>query len=241
MINKFFGMLLPSALLMMLVLAAGLYAQQAGTGNVSGLVSDANGAVVPNATVTITSKATNLTQTTTTNGDGLYSFVALKPGDYTIKVTAGQFTPLTIDATVIVGRVIDANATLGTGKVSAVVEVTGEGVQTTQSNSDAVQDEARITNLPINGRRFQDFVTLTPSAQVDPSRGQISLSGQRGINGNVNVDGVDYNQPFLAVCVAVRDPTQPLRSRRSRSRNFRLSRPVTMRSSDAARAASSTP
>jgi hypothetical protein len=54
-----------------------------------------------------------------------------------------------------------------------------------------------ITNLPINGRRFQDFVTLTPTAQVDPSRGQISLSGQRGINANVNVDGVDYNQPFF--------------------------------------------
>src|SRR5204863_5558530 len=74
---------------------------------------------------------------------------------------------------------------------------TAAGIQTTQSNTDAVQDEARIQNLPINGRRFQDFVTLTPTAQVDPSRGQISLSGQRGINGNVNVDGVDYNQPFF--------------------------------------------
>jgi hypothetical protein len=78
-----------------------------------------------------------------------------------------------------------------------VVQVTAEGVQTTTSNFDAVQNETAIQNLPINGRRFQDFVTLTPSAQVDPSRGQISLSGQRGINSNVNVDGVDYNQPFF--------------------------------------------
>jgi hypothetical protein len=60
-----------------------------------------------------------------------------------------------------------------------------------------VQNETAIQNLPINGRRFQDFVTLTPTAQVDPSRGQITLSGQRGINTNVNVDGVDYNQPFF--------------------------------------------
>jgi hypothetical protein len=58
-------------------------------------------------------------------------------------------------------------------------------------------NQKAIENLPINGRRFQDFVTLTPTAQVDPSRGQISLAGQRGINSNVEVDGVDYNQPFF--------------------------------------------
>jgi len=60
-----------------------------------------------------------------------------------------------------------------------------------------VLSETQINNLPINGRRFQDFVTLTPTAQVDPQRGQISLSGQRGINANINIDGVDYNQPFF--------------------------------------------
>jgi hypothetical protein len=60
-----------------------------------------------------------------------------------------------------------------------------------------VLNQRAIENLPINGRRFQDFVTLTPTAQVDPSRGQISIAGQRGINSNVNVDGVDYNNPFF--------------------------------------------
>src|ERR1700704_4734476 len=51
--------------------------------------------------------------------------------------------------------------------------------------------------FPFNGRRFQDFITLTPTAQVEPSRGQISLAGQRGINSSINVDGTDYNQPFF--------------------------------------------
>jgi len=177
--------------------AGSLFAQQAGTGAVNGSVTDPNGAVVPNATVTITNKATNSSRTTTTNNVGLYSFVALQPGDYEVKIAAGSFAPISLEVSVQVGRVVDANATLKTGNVAEVVQVTAEGLQTTQSNADAVIDVARIQDLPINGRRFQDFVTLTPTAQVDPSRGQISLSGQRGINGSVNVDGVDYNQPFF--------------------------------------------
>ena len=170
---------------------------QAGTGGIAVTVSDAAGAVVPNATVTLTNKATNQTQTATTSGAGLYNFVSLQPGSYTLKASAGSFAPQTLNIEVQVGRVTDANFTLGAGDVAAEVTVTAEGVQTTQSNSDAVISEAAISNLPINGRRFQDFATLTPTAQVDPSRGQISLSGQRGINGNVNVDGVDFNQPFF--------------------------------------------
>lgn len=170
---------------------------QAGTGQISGLVADANGAVVPNATVTLTSKATNASQTATTNEDGFYKFVLLQPGTYVVKASATSFSVQTIEAVVQVGRITDANFTLGASGVSAEVTVTAEGVQSTTSNFDAVQSETAIQNLPINGRRFQDFVTLTPTAQVEGSRGQISLSGQRGINGNINVDGVDYNQPFF--------------------------------------------
>ncbi len=170
---------------------------QAGSGQITGVVTDSNGAVVPNATVTLTSKSTNETRTATTSGDGTYRFVLLQPGKYSVKTTAANFGEVALEVEVQVGRITDANVTLGASGVSAVVEVTAEGVQTTTNNFDAVQNETAIQNLPINGRRFQDFVTLTPTAQVDPSRGQISLSGQRGINSNINVDGVDYNQPFF--------------------------------------------
>ncbi|MDI1242264.1 MAG: carboxypeptidase regulatory-like domain-containing protein [bacterium] len=176
---------------------AGSIFAQAGTGGIAVSVTDSAGAVVPNATVTLTSKATNQTQTATTSNDGLYTFVSLQPGTYAVKTTASNFGEQTLNVEVQVGRTTDANVTLGASGVAAEVTVTAEGIQTTQSNSDAVITEAAISNLPINGRRFQDFATLTPTAQVDPSRGQISLSGQRGINGNVNVDGVDFNQPFF--------------------------------------------
>lgn len=192
-----FTRLLPVIVVAAFLCVGNLFAQTGGTGSIAGVVSDSTGAVVKGATVSLTSKATNQAKTVTTSDDGIYSFVLLQPGDYSVKVTAGSFAPAALDVSVQVGRTTDANVTLGAAGVSATVEVTAEGIQTQTSNFDAVQSAAAIENLPINGRRFQDFVTLTPTAQVDPSRGQISLSGQRGINGNVNVDGVDYNQPFF--------------------------------------------
>jgi hypothetical protein len=176
-----------------------IFAQaQASTGNVTGLVSDINGAVVPNATVKIKNNTTGLEQTATTNSEGIYNFVLLPPGNYTVSAQAGNFAESKIENVVVnVGRSTDVNITLGASGVSAEVIVTADAIQTTRNESDAVLNETAINSLPINGRRFQDFVTLTPSAQVDPQRGQISLSGQRGINGNINVDGVDYNQSFF--------------------------------------------
>src|SRR4029453_6090446 len=65
-------------------------------------------------------------------------------------------------------------------------------VRTTTVDADAIR------NLPINGRRFQDFITLTPTGQVDTSRGQLSFAGQRGINSNLSIAGADSTQPFFA-------------------------------------------
>ena len=186
----------------------------AATGQITGVVSDPTGAVIPNAAVTITNQSTNQTQTANTSDDGVYRFVLLQPAVYTVKVSSTGFGEQTQDVQVQVGRTLDANFTLGAAGTSATVEVTAEGVQTTSSQSDALLNETAIENLPINGRRFQDFVTLTPSAQVEGSRGQISLSGQRGINGNVNVDGVDFNQPFFGGIRGGERKWQPLEARR---------------------------
>src|SRR5204863_1002981 len=70
-------------------------------------------------------------------------------------------------------------------------------VETTQVQTTTNINDTSISQLPINGRRFQDFVLATPTAQIDPIRGQISLAGQRGINGNVQIDGGDYDNPFF--------------------------------------------
>jgi outer membrane receptor for ferrienterochelin and colicin len=173
---------------------------QASTGQISGAITDSAGAAVADATVKATNTQTGLERTSTTNDDGLYQIILLPPGMYNVSAEASGFSATAMNnVEVVVGRTVDVNITLGASGVQEVVQVTAGAiqVQTTRSEPDAIVNERAIENLPINGRRFQDFVTLTPGAQVDPSRGQISLSGQRGINSNINVDGVDYNQPFF--------------------------------------------
>ncbi|HET6647104.1 MAG TPA: carboxypeptidase regulatory-like domain-containing protein, partial [Pyrinomonadaceae bacterium] len=188
-----------SLIFMFLALSVVGFAQsQAGSGQIGGLVTDSNGAAVPNASVKVTNKDTGLERSVTTSEDGLYSVVLLPPGSYTVSAESTGFAAATIEDVVVnVGRTADVNITLGASGVQETVLVTADAIQITRNESDAVLNETAITTLPINGRRFQDFVTLTPTAQVDPQRGQISLSGQKGINGNINVDGVDYNQPFF--------------------------------------------
>ncbi len=196
MINKFSTKLLILTVLFLFAGISQIFAQ-AGTGSITGVVKDSNNAVIPNATIKYVNKDTGFEKTTVTSDDGIYTLPLLPPGRYNVTASSASFAEQTLDVEVQVGRTTDADFTLGVGNVSAIVDVSAEGIQTTQNNSDAVLSETAITNLPINGRRFQDFVTLTPTAQIDTERNQISLSGQRGINANINVDGVDYNQPFF--------------------------------------------
>ena len=159
---------------------------QASSGQLAGSVTDTANAVVQNATVKATNTETGLERTATTGSDGLYQIVLLPPGVYNVTAEATGFQPSTIEkVTVNVGGTVDVNVVLGAGAVQELVTVTTQAVETTRPESDSVVDLTQIQNLPINGRRFQDFITLTPTAQVDPSRGQISLAGQRAINADI--------------------------------------------------------
>jgi len=188
------------ALSLMISAAPAMAQSQASTGQISGVVTDNQGAALTKAMVKVTNTQTGLERTVTTSEDGIYRVVLLPPGIYKVMAEASGFSAQTIDnVEVVVGRTAEINITLGVSGVQEVVTVTAGTVQvqTTRSEADAVLNQSAINDLPINGRRFQDFVTLTPTAQVDPQRGQISLAGQRGINSNINIDGVDYNQPFF--------------------------------------------
>ena len=187
------------ALFLMLSMSAMAMAQsEATTGRITGTVKDSAGAGVPNASVTVSNPANGFSQTLTTNENGEFNAVQLKPGDYTVEVTATGFGKSTQTGYhVEVGSALTANIALGVGAVNEEVLVTAASVETTQVQTTTNINDTAISQLPINGRRFQDFVLATPTAQIDPSRGQISLVGQRGINGNVQIDGADYNNPFF--------------------------------------------
>ena len=183
---------------MVLSLNSVLAQSQASTGQIVGTVKDPQGAAVPNATVTVNNIATGLTQTLTSNGDGAFRAVLLPVGDYTVKVNAPGFGEFVQSGyQVQIGSSLDANITLQINSVNEVVQVTSASVETTAVQSSATINSTAITSLPINGRRFQDFALLTPTADIDPTRNQITLAGQRGINTNIQIDGADYSNPFF--------------------------------------------
>ena len=170
---------------------------QASTGQITGTVTDSTGAVVPNATVKVVNKGTGAEKTATTNDEGVYRFLLLQPGTYTVTASGSGFSDQSRDAVVNIGRIVNVGFQLGVSDVALTVTVTGDEVQTTVSQPDAVLDNSEISNLPLNGRRFQDLATLTPNVEIDPQRGQLSISGQKGIDLAINVDGGDFTQPFF--------------------------------------------
>ena len=186
--------------LMLTSLAVPASAQsQASTAEINGRVVDAQGGVLPGVTVTAKNEATGYVRTAVTNNEGLFGLPLLPPGNYEVSMELPGFASASRRAQLTVGASVNLNQTLQVTGVSETVQVTAGAplVETTTSIRTTTVGEEAIDNLPINGRRFQDFVTLTPTVQVDTSRGQLSFAGQRGINANVNIDGADYNQPFF--------------------------------------------
>jgi outer membrane receptor protein involved in Fe transport len=164
----------------------------------SGLVLDPKGAAVPGATIKITNVATGLQRELKASGEGQYRAVQLDPGAYELVAESAGFAPTTLKGIELsVGGSVSINITLQLQATTQTIEVADSMINVALPAPSAMITSQAIQNLPINGRRFQDFAALTPTVQVDPARGQLSFAGQRGINGNIMVDGADYNQPFF--------------------------------------------
>ena len=183
-----------------LVAAAPAFGQsQATTAEVNGRVTDAQGGALPGATVAVNSGDTGYSRSTVTNSDGLYAIPLLPPGTYDLTTELASFATSKRTVVLNVGATLTVNVQLQVGGVQETVTVVAGSplVETSATVRTTTVDADAIANLPINGRRFQDFISATPTVQVDPSRGQLSFAGQRGINSNISVDGADFNQPFF--------------------------------------------
>ena len=195
---------------------AALAQSQATTGDIEGRVLDPNGAVVPNATVTARNQATGLERTVTTDADGNYRIVQLPPGSYTVTVkgVTGFQNWVGENAVVTVGGRTPVEAQLslsGADTVNINVFSEGQTVETTRTSVATTINERAIQNLPINGRNFQDFATLSPGVIRDPRGGDLSVGGQRGTLNSLQVDGVDNNNTFFGQALGrggVRPPYQ---------------------------------
>jgi len=143
-----------------------------------GVVSDANGGAVPGATVILTNKATNQTQSTVTSDEGFYRFSALAPGAYSVSVEKANFSKAVVDEIKVDAEAVTGqDVVLQAGAISEVVTVVGEPtpLQTEDASIRKTVTTEEIQSLPQIGRDPYELIRLTP--------GIIGL-GARGSNGN---------------------------------------------------------
>src|SRR5574341_911485 len=175
-------------------------AQSTTQGAISGTVNDPNGAAVAGATVTVKNIGTNKEVTITTDDAGSFKTVNLDPGNYSVTVNAGGFAAVTQNAVVEVGRATELTVALSPQGVSGVVNVTAEApvINTSQQDFSSNINQTSINELPINGRRWSNFVILSPGATPDGQFGLVSFRGISGLLNNNTVDGGDNNQAFFS-------------------------------------------
>jgi len=166
-------------------------------GSITGTVTDATGAAVPAAQVTLTNSATGATQTVTTGADGLYTFVNLNPGEYRIDGEKASFKHFKREHIIIeVQQSARIDVSMQVGAVSQTVEVTGETplLQTTTTSLGQVIDETQVDQLPLNGRNVFNLVSLAPSVIAQGGSGG-SPVGQNPFSwGNYQVGGSFGNE-----------------------------------------------
>ena len=197
--HKFFRLSL--ATLLVFALSALAFAQSTTTGAISVSVADPQGAIVPNATVTVRNSETNKEETATTDSEGRARVVNLQPGTYTVTVNASGFGAFTQEKVVVeVGRVTSLDTPLSITGQTANVEVTSEApvINTSQQDFSSNINQTSINELPVNGRRWSNFAILTPGTVPDGTFGLISFRGISGLLNNSTVDGGDNNQSFFS-------------------------------------------
>jgi len=175
---------------------------QATTGNIEGRVTDPNGAAVPTVTITAVNQETGLTKSTNADEGGNYRITFLSPGKYRVTTTGAQgFAGAEFGNVVVtVGGQTPLDIQLKLGTTTTMVDVAAEGqiVETTRTSVSSTVNERAIQNLPVNGRNFLDFATLTPGVVRDPTRaGDLAVGGQKGTFNSLQVDGADNNNTFF--------------------------------------------
>jgi len=181
---------------------AGYAAAQVDTGSIVGTVHDSSGAVVPGATVIIANLATQVTQTEKTNAEGEYVALLLQVGTYSVSIERSGFEKSAQSGIQVnVRSRLQVDFTLQVGSVSQEVTVTGAAplLDTQSANVGQVVDGKDMSDLPLNGRRYDDLVFLTTGVtSVTPvmtnhGEGAFSVDGNTSLQNNFILDGVDNN------------------------------------------------
>jgi carboxypeptidase family protein/TonB-dependent receptor-like protein len=177
------------------------WAQSAGSGTITGTVTDPQGSSVPGATVVVRNTDTGIEKTLTTNEAGIYVATFLQPGNYEVRISKEGFaTKEYKNLTLQVGQTLALDVAMALKTTQAIVTVTGEAplLETEKTEASQVVSQTLVQNLPINGRRWDNFVLLTPGVSTDGGFGLVSYRGISGLYNENSVDGANNNQAFFS-------------------------------------------
>lgn len=183
------------------VLVLRVRAQAAGTGSIVGTVKDPAGLVVPGAEVVVRNIDRGAQRTLVTNDAGRYAAPYLEPGRYEVQVTKEGFGEvMRQNLTLEVGQALAVDIKLPLRAAERTVIVTAEAGRVETEKADVSQTVAQyqFDNLPLNGRRWDNLVLLTPGVSEDGGFGLVSFRGISGLYNSNLVDGVDNNQAFFS-------------------------------------------
>jgi hypothetical protein len=171
----------------------------------SGGVTDPAGTFIVGAEIDIANDTTGVVYTTTTNSSGIYYLSILPPGNYHVQVSKIGFkTLIKPDVTLNVQSALSLNFSLPVGATSESVTVDAASslINTTNASVSTVVDQTFVENMPLNGRSFQDLISMTPgvvtqspqnTSQQIGDTGDFSVNGQRAESNYYTVDGVAAN------------------------------------------------
>ncbi len=180
-----------------------LRAQSIVTGAIGGVITDASGAVVAGATVTLQSRDTSDSFSTTSTATGTYNFSLLKPGSYSLTVTRDGFKQANAAVVAELGQTAQYNIHLEVGAANQTVTVTESGnlLQTEDANITSSFDTKMINEVPNPGGDITYVAQSAPGITMNNSTGggygNFSAFGLPGTSNLFTINGNDYNDPFL--------------------------------------------
>jgi hypothetical protein len=188
-----------------LSLAFSIALGQSTSATLSGGVTDPQGDLILNADVEIANDATGVVYSAKTNGSGMYLVPVLPPGHYHVQVSKPGFkTIIKADVVLHVQSAVALNFTLPVGATSEsiTVDAATPSLNTTDASVSTVVDQKFVANIPLNGRSFQDLISMTPgvvtqtpqnTSQGVGTSGDFSVNGQRTQSNYYTVDGISAN------------------------------------------------
>lgn len=203
---------------------------QTDTGRLFGTITDPTGAVVSNATVSVTEVATGRVITATTDASGNYAVNALPVAKYHVEVRKNGFKTATAGIAIEVSQVLEISLKLETGSASTTVDVTGDVpiVDTSTSSAGEVIEGRQVVDLPLNGRNFTALALMTPGVSrgaynnnaagigeggsglnpasetwrnYDSGGAALAVNGLRPQANNYLIDGIDNNESLVNTIV----------------------------------------